>query len=54
MFTKALFGSALDQRADYERRQIPSVVTRCIEEVELRGRLGIFPQYFVTAQIDLF
>ncbi|KAH0538784.1 hypothetical protein FGG08_004616 [Glutinoglossum americanum] len=34
---KALFGSALEQRVDYERRQIPSVVTRCIEEVELRG-----------------
>ncbi|CAD6501284.1 BgTH12-01536 [Blumeria graminis f. sp. triticale] len=32
-----LFGSELAERADYERRQIPSVVTRCIEEVELRG-----------------
>ncbi|KAI1172599.1 rho GTPase activator Rga [Nemania sp. FL0916] len=32
-----LFGSELADRADYERRQIPSVVTRCIEEVELRG-----------------
>ncbi|EGY13766.1 rho-type GTPase-activating protein [Verticillium dahliae VdLs.17] len=32
-----LFGSDLADRADYERRQIPSVVTRCIEEVELRG-----------------
>lgn len=32
-----LFGSDLSERADYERRQIPSVVTRCIEEVELRG-----------------
>ncbi|PKS08784.1 hypothetical protein jhhlp_003393 [Lomentospora prolificans] len=32
-----LFGSDLAERADYERRQIPSVVTRCIEEVELRG-----------------
>ena len=32
-----LFGSDLVDRADYERRQIPSVVTRCIEEVELRG-----------------
>ncbi|CAG8972498.1 hypothetical protein HYALB_00001189 [Hymenoscyphus albidus] len=32
-----LFGSDLVERADYERRQIPSVVTRCIEEVELRG-----------------
>lgn len=33
----SLFGSELVDRADYERRQIPSVVTRCIEEVELRG-----------------
>ncbi|KAI9762064.1 MAG: hypothetical protein M4579_000700 [Chaenotheca gracillima] len=32
-----LFGSELGERADHERRQIPSVVTRCIEEVELRG-----------------
>ncbi|KAI0838914.1 RhoGAP-domain-containing protein [Hypoxylon sp. FL0890] len=32
-----LFGSELVDRADFERRQIPCVVTRCIEEVELRG-----------------
>ncbi|KAF4865725.1 putative Rho-type GTPase-activating protein 4 [Colletotrichum siamense] len=32
-----LFGSDLVERADFERRTIPSVVTRCIEEVELRG-----------------
>ncbi|KKA27582.1 hypothetical protein TD95_001461 [Thielaviopsis punctulata] len=32
-----LFGSDLTERADYERRQIPWVVTRCIQEVELRG-----------------
>jgi Rho-type GTPase-activating protein 1/2 len=32
-----LFGSDLTERTEYERRQIPSVVTRCIEEVELRG-----------------
>ena len=32
-----LFGSDLGERAEFERRQIPSVVTRCIEEVELRG-----------------
>jgi Rho-type GTPase-activating protein 1/2 len=32
-----LFGSDLQERADFERRQIPCVVTRCIEEVELRG-----------------
>lgn len=33
----SLFGSELVERAEFERRQIPSVVTRCIEEVELRG-----------------
>lgn len=32
-----LFGSDLSERADYEKRHIPCVVTRCIEEVELRG-----------------
>lgn len=32
-----LFGSFLVERADYERAQIPSIVTRCIEEVFLRG-----------------
>lgn len=33
----ALFGSDLAQRCDYERRVLPSIVTRCIEEVEARG-----------------
>lgn len=32
-----LYGSELADRAEYERRSIPCVVTRCIEEVELRG-----------------
>ncbi|ELR09236.1 Rho-type gtpase-activating protein [Pseudogymnoascus destructans] len=32
-----LFGSDLVERAAFERRHIPSVVIRCIEEVELRG-----------------
>ncbi|KAI9816214.1 MAG: Rho-type gtpase-activating protein [Pycnora praestabilis] len=32
-----LFGSELEQRADHEKRDIPSVVIRCIEEVEARG-----------------
>ncbi|KAK6065563.1 RhoGAP domain-containing protein [Seiridium cupressi] len=32
-----LFGSDLSERADFEKRHIPCVVTRCIEEVELRG-----------------
>ncbi|KAI9807448.1 MAG: Rho-type gtpase-activating protein [Piccolia ochrophora] len=34
---QTLFGSDLVDRVEYEKRQIPSVVTRCIEEVELRG-----------------
>ncbi|KAI9840331.1 MAG: Rho-type gtpase-activating protein [Thelocarpon superellum] len=33
----ALFGSELIERAEFERRPIPSVITHCIEEVELRG-----------------
>jgi hypothetical protein len=32
-----LFGSDLTARCDYEKRLIPNIVTRCIEEVELRG-----------------
>ncbi|KAI9892861.1 MAG: Rho-type gtpase-activating protein [Vezdaea aestivalis] len=34
---KTLYGFDLTERADMERRAIPSIVTRCIEEVELRG-----------------
>lgn len=33
----ALFGSDLEARAEYEKTMIPFIVTRCIEEVELRG-----------------
>ncbi|GAB7356802.1 hypothetical protein MBLNU459_g7687t1 [Dothideomycetes sp. NU459] len=32
-----LFGSDLSERCDFEKRVIPSIVTRCIDEVELRG-----------------
>ncbi|KAL9114472.1 MAG: hypothetical protein Q9227_001553 [Pyrenula ochraceoflavens] len=32
-----LFGSDLEQRADFEKSPIPGIVSRCIEEVELRG-----------------
>ncbi|MCJ1474480.1 Rho-type gtpase-activating protein [Lambiella insularis] len=32
-----LYGSELEQRAEYERVSIPGIVIRCIEEVELRG-----------------
>ncbi|OCK86068.1 RhoGAP-domain-containing protein [Lepidopterella palustris CBS 459.81] len=32
-----LFGSDLGARCEFEKRVIPSIVSRCIEEVELRG-----------------
>ena len=32
-----LYGSDLEQRVEYERVDIPVIVTRCIQEVELRG-----------------
>ena len=35
----ALFGTELEQRAEYERVGIPGIVQRCIQEVELRGML---------------
>ena len=50
-----LFGSELVERAEYERRQIPSVVTRCIEEVELRGMdlEGIYRKTGGNAQVKI-
>ncbi|XWW97822.1 hypothetical protein V2A60_005809 [Cordyceps javanica] len=49
-----LFGSELTERAEYERRQIPSVVTRCIEEVELRGmdQEGIYRKTGGNSQVN--
>ncbi|KAK4081698.1 uncharacterized protein Triagg1_2439 [Trichoderma aggressivum f. europaeum] len=49
-----LFGSELAERCDYEHRQIPSVVTRCIEEVELRGmdQEGIYRKTGGNSQIN--
>ncbi|GAM84516.1 hypothetical protein ANO11243_025120 [Dothideomycetidae sp. 11243] len=32
-----LFGSDLAQRCDFEKRMLPAIVTRCIDEVETRG-----------------
>lgn len=32
-----LFGSELEQRADYEKVNIPGIVMRCIQEVDARG-----------------
>lgn len=50
-----LFGSELADRADFERRQIPSIVTRCIEEVELRGMdmEGIYRKTGGTSQVKI-
>lgn len=49
-----LFGSELAERADFERRQIPTVVTRCIEEVELRGmdQEGIYRKTGGNSQVN--
>ena len=33
-----LFGTDLEQRMEYEKSIIPGIVTRCIQEVELRGK----------------
>ncbi|CAM1511596.1 Fc.00g091090.m01.CDS01 [Cosmosporella sp. VM-42] len=50
-----LFGSELTERTEYERRQIPSVVTRCIEEVELRGmdQEGIYRKTGGNSQVNM-
>lgn len=50
-----LFGSELTDRCDFEHRQIPSVVTRCIEEVELRGmdQEGIYRKTGGNSQINM-
>lgn len=50
-----LFGSDLVERADFERRHIPTVVTRCIEEVELRGmdQEGIYRKTGGNSQVNM-
>ncbi|KAF4513227.1 hypothetical protein G6O67_000525 [Ophiocordyceps sinensis] len=50
-----LFGSELVERAEFERRQIPTVVTRCIEEVELRGmdQEGIYRKTGGNSQVNM-
>jgi hypothetical protein len=37
-----LFGSDLTARCEFEKQMIPRIVSRCIEEVELRGKLSGF------------
>ncbi|ODA77931.1 hypothetical protein RJ55_06534 [Drechmeria coniospora] len=50
-----LFGSELVERTEYERRQIPTVVSRCIEEVELRGmdQEGIYRKTGGNSQVNM-
>jgi hypothetical protein len=36
-----LFGSDLTARCEFEKQMIPRIVSRCIEEVELRGKCSI-------------
>ncbi|PWI68439.1 hypothetical protein PCL_02208 [Purpureocillium lilacinum] len=50
-----LFGSELGERVEYERRQIPTVVSRCIEEVELRGmdQEGIYRKTGGNSQVNM-
>ena len=38
-----LYGSELEQRAEYEKVGIPGIITRCIQEVELRGEAHSSP-----------
>ncbi|KAF2279208.1 RhoGAP-domain-containing protein [Westerdykella ornata] len=35
--SSTLFGSDLTARCEFEKRMIPAIVSRCVEEVELRG-----------------
>jgi hypothetical protein len=42
--SSVLYGSDLTARCEFEKRVIPAVVSRCIEEVELRGKLLISPR----------
>ncbi|PGH11520.1 hypothetical protein AJ80_07086 [Polytolypa hystricis UAMH7299] len=51
----ALFGSELEQRIEVEKGVIPFIVTRCIEEVELRGMdvEGIYRKSGGSSQVQI-
>ncbi|KAK2873593.1 hypothetical protein FQN49_002259 [Arthroderma sp. PD_2] len=51
----SLFGGELEQRLEIEKAVIPSVVTRCIEEVELRGMdvEGIYRKSGGSSQVQI-
>ncbi|KZF23394.1 RhoGAP-domain-containing protein [Xylona heveae TC161] len=50
-----LFGTELELRTQFEKREIPSIVIRCIEEVELRGMdvEGIYRKSGGAGQVKL-
>ncbi|KAK6364547.1 Rho-type gtpase-activating protein [Exophiala oligosperma] len=49
-----LFGSDLEQRAEFEKTEIPMIVKRCIEEVESRGMdvEGIYRKSGANSQVQ--
>ncbi|KAL6702450.1 Rho-type gtpase-activating protein [Coniothyrium glycines] len=49
-----LFGSDLSARCEFEKQVIPRVVSRCIEEVELRGMdvEGVYRKSGATSQVN--
>ncbi|KAF2750093.1 RhoGAP-domain-containing protein [Sporormia fimetaria CBS 119925] len=50
----ALFGTDLTARCEFEKRMIPAIVSRCIEEVELRGMdvEGIYRKSGGSSQVN--
>jgi hypothetical protein len=50
-----LFGSELSARCEFEKRNIPAIVSRCVEEVELRGMdaEGIYRKSGGSGQVNL-
>ncbi|KAF2639555.1 rho-type GTPase-activating protein-like protein 2 [Massarina eburnea CBS 473.64] len=49
-----LFGSDLSSRCDYEKRMIPAIISRCIQEVETRGMdvEGIYRKSGGSSQVN--
>ncbi|ODH43664.1 hypothetical protein ACO22_01008 [Paracoccidioides brasiliensis] len=55
VFPEVLFGTDLEQRIEVEKCVIPGIVTRCIEEVELRGMdcEGIYRKSGGSSQVQM-
>lgn len=51
--SSVLFGSDLTARCEFEKRMIPAIVSRCVEEVELRGMdvEGIYRKSGASSQV---